>query len=93
MHVSVQVHTLLTCTGSRPHIPSKRLQNSLFGKILVLDLKIDNDTVLILDISSRSLSNLEEGMWLLLCITYMCVYLECVYLLCVPHRRVLQKTN
>ena len=35
MHVSVQVHTLLMCTGSRPHIPSKRLQDSLFGKMLV----------------------------------------------------------
>ena len=49
-------------TGSRPHIPSRRLQESLFDTMSMSDLEIGNDTTVALDVSSCSLTNLVKGM-------------------------------
>ena len=49
-------------TGSRPHVPARRLQESLFGTMSMSDLEIGNDTAVALDVSSCSLTNLVEGM-------------------------------
>ena len=48
-------------TGSRRHVPSRRLQESLCGTVTMLDLQIGNDITVALDVSSGSLTNLVEG--------------------------------